>query len=119
VVLAAADVLVVNEPPSVGVMSLPSKLTRNLAARRPILAAVVQGGASDCELLSTGGAAWTLPPGDPVLLAAALTALARDDLRREAMAVAAAGHAARTLGREGSLSALVALLLRTQDGALG
>jgi colanic acid biosynthesis glycosyl transferase WcaI len=119
VVLAAADVLVVNERSSVGVMSLPSKITSYLAAGRPILAAVAQGGASECELLTTGGAAWTVPPGDPVLLAAALTELARDDLRREAMGVAAAGHAARTLGREGSLSALVTLLLRTQDGALG
>ena len=85
VVLAAADVLLVNERPSVGDMALPSKLTSYLVAGRPILAAVADGGASQRELLSTGGAAWTIPPGDPAALATALASLAQDRPRREAM----------------------------------
>jgi colanic acid biosynthesis glycosyl transferase WcaI len=112
VVLAAADVLVVNELPSVGGMSLPSKLTSYLAAGRPILAAVAEGGASQRELLRTGGAAWTVPPGDPAILAAALTDLSNDGPRREAMGTASAAYAARHLDREGSLRSLLTLLLR-------
>src|SRR6202035_4975467 len=113
VVLAAADVLVVNERPSVGTMALPSKITSYLAAGRPILAAVADGGASHRELLGTGGAAWTVPAGDPAALAASLASLAQDGLRREAMSVAASTYAAGTLGRESSLRTLVALLLRS------
>lgn len=119
VVLAAADVLVVNERPSVGEMALPSKLTSYLAAGRPILAAVADGGASHRELLSTGGAALTAPAGDPAALAAALAALAQDGLRRETMGLAAAAYAARTLGREGTLRALVTLMLRSDGEQAG
>lgn len=115
VVLAAADVLVVNERPSVGDMALPSKLTSYLAAGGPIVAAVAQGGASHRELLGTGGAALTVPAGDPAALAAALAALGQDAVRRETMGLAAAAYAARTLDREGTLSALVRLLLRSVE----
>jgi colanic acid biosynthesis glycosyl transferase WcaI len=111
VALAGADVLVVNERPSVGEMSLPSKLTSYLVAGRPILAAVSEGGASHRELLSTGGAAWTIQPGDPRLLAAALTALSKDRAGREAMSLAAATHAGQNLDRESSLRALMTLLV--------
>ena len=119
VVLAAADVLVVNERPSVGAMALPSKITSYLAAGRPILAAVADGGASHRELLGTGGAAWTVPAGDPAALATALASLAQDGLRREAMSVAASTYATGTLGRESSLRALVTLLLRADEDRAG
>jgi colanic acid biosynthesis glycosyl transferase WcaI len=115
VVLAAADVLIVNERPSVGEMALPSKLTSYRAAGRPILAAVSDGGASHRELLSSRGAAWTIPPGDPAVLATALATLAQDGVRREAMSVAATASAARTLGRDSTLGALVTLLLRSDE----
>jgi colanic acid biosynthesis glycosyl transferase WcaI len=59
VVLAAADVLILNERASVDAMSLPSKLTSYLAAGRPILAAVTDGGAAQLELHGSGGAACT------------------------------------------------------------
>lgn len=118
VVLAAADVLVVNERPSVGEMSLPSKLTSYLAAGRPVLAAVSEGGASERELQSTGGAALTIPPGNPDLLAAAVAALSKDGARRQAMSLAAATYAGQNLDRERSLRALVALLVRrNEEGA--
>ena len=115
VVLAAADVLLVNERPSVGDMALPSKLTSYLVAGRPILAAVAEGGASHRELLSSGGAAWTIPAGDPAVFAAALATLAQDGPRREAMSVAGTAYAARTLDRESTLRALVTLLLRSDE----
>jgi glycosyltransferase involved in cell wall biosynthesis len=114
VVLAAADVLVVNERSSVGAMSLPSKLTSYLAAGRPIVAAVAEGGASQHELAGTGGAACTVAPDEPTLLAEALTELAADPHRRRAMAAAGEAYAARHLDREESLRSLLALLLRPQ-----
>ena len=51
IALAAADVLLVNERPSVGDMSLPSKVTSYLAARRPVLAAVAPDGATAAEVV--------------------------------------------------------------------
>jgi colanic acid biosynthesis glycosyl transferase WcaI len=115
VALAAADVLIVNERASVGAMSLPSKLTSYLAAGRPILAAVARGGATERELLGTDGAACTVAPDDPLCVAGALTSLAVDAARREAMSAASAAYAASHLGREDSLRALVALLLRPKN----
>ncbi|MBK7625572.1 MAG: glycosyltransferase family 4 protein [Kineosporiaceae bacterium] len=67
--LAAADVLLINERPSVGDMSLPSKLTSYLAAGRPVLAAVADDGATASELRRTKGAGHLVPPGDPEALA--------------------------------------------------
>lgn len=113
VVLAAADLLLVNERPSVGDMALPSKLTSYLVAGRPILAAVADGGASIRDLHGSGGAAWTIAPGNPAVLATALASLAQDGVRREAMSTAATAYAAGTLGRDGTLRALVTLLLRS------
>lgn len=49
-VLAAADALLVNERPGVKEMSLPSKLTSYVAARRPIIAAVEPGGITHSTL---------------------------------------------------------------------
>ena len=114
VVLAAADVLVVNERASVGTMSLPSKLTSYLAAGRPIVAAVAEGGASERELLRTGGAACTVAPDRPERLAEALAALAADGPRRDAMSAAGAAYATHHLDREESLGTLLALLLRPE-----
>jgi len=45
-VLAAADLLLVNERATQMEMSLPSKLTSYLFSRRPVLAAVPRGGAT-------------------------------------------------------------------------
>ncbi|MEP6463248.1 MAG: glycosyltransferase family 4 protein [Frankiaceae bacterium] len=75
-VLAAADLLLVNERPTVGDMSLPSKLTSYLAAGGPILAAVGNGGACAAELARTGGAAVVVAAGDPAALARAVERLA-------------------------------------------
>ncbi len=53
-VLAAADVLLINERESVVQMSLPSKLTSYLVAGQPILAAVNDDGATAQELRRLG-----------------------------------------------------------------
>jgi len=113
--LAAADVLLVNERPSVGDMSLPSKLTSYLTAGRPVLAAVAEGGATARELDRTGGAALRVAAGDPGALASAVRVLREDPARRARMASAAAAFAAAELGREAAMARLDAVI----EGAMG
>ncbi|MGH3001568.1 MAG: glycosyltransferase family 4 protein [Gaiellaceae bacterium] len=81
--LAAADVLLVNQRASVGDMSLPSKLTSYFAAGRPTIAAVAPGSETAREVLGAE-AGLVVPPDDPPALAAALRRLAADpDLQEE------------------------------------
>lgn len=65
--LAAADVLLVNEAPGVAEMSLPSKLTSYFAAGRAVVAATAADGAT-AELLRRSGAGIRVPPDDPAAL---------------------------------------------------
>ena len=76
-VLAAADVLLVSERPTVRDMSLPSKVTSYLAVGRPIVGAVVADGAT-ARLLRSTGAARLVDAGDPDGLLRAIVEL-RDD----------------------------------------
>ena len=89
-VLAAADVLVLCERQGVKEMSLPSKLTSYVAARRPIVAAVEPGGITH-QLLVKHSAAEIVPAGDSAALLAAATAVASDPAR--AAELVAAGTA--------------------------
>jgi putative colanic acid biosynthesis glycosyltransferase WcaI len=104
--LAAADLLVVNERPGVGDMSLPSKLTSYLSTGRPVLAAVAPDGATALELKNTGGAALLVPPGGPAAFVAAVLALRLDPARRTRMAVAGREYAEATLGEKAAASRL-------------
>jgi glycosyltransferase involved in cell wall biosynthesis len=76
-VLAAADVLLVNERASVIDMSLPGKLTSYFASGRPVLAAVPTTGSTAREVTSAG-AGLVVPPEDPLALLAALQRLDDD-----------------------------------------
>ena len=78
--LAAADLLLVNERPSQMEMSLPSKLTSYLAANRPVIAAVPIGGATNRYL---EGLADIVQAGDPQALANGIIVL-RDNFERRA-----------------------------------
>lgn len=62
--LAAADALLLNEKPGVREMSMPSKLTSYTSSRRPIIAAVEDGGITE-SVVREHGAAAIIPPGDP------------------------------------------------------
>jgi putative colanic acid biosynthesis glycosyltransferase WcaI len=115
--LAAADVLLVNERPSVGDMSLPSKLTSYLGASRPVLAAVAPGGATSKELARTGGAALVVPAGDPSALAAAVRELREDPRRRARMAERAGAYAQQELGQVAAMKRLDAVLEAAIEGA--
>jgi glycosyltransferase involved in cell wall biosynthesis len=92
-ILAAADVLLVNERPGVAEMSLPSKLTSYFAARRPVLAASGDGSATAAVVAASGGGR-VVPPGRPDLLNDAIVRLARDPVGRAAMATRGAEYAA-------------------------
>jgi colanic acid biosynthesis glycosyl transferase WcaI len=111
-VLAAADVLLVNERSSVGEMSLPSKITSYLAAGQAIIAAVSAGGASERELRRTNGAALIVAPGRPEALAASLRYLKGNQDSVHSMGSAASTYAAGHLTRESALRVLSELLIR-------
>jgi glycosyltransferase involved in cell wall biosynthesis len=73
-ILAAADVLLLNERATVRNMSLPSKITSYFRAGRPVVAAVPRDGSTAQELARSGGA-HLVPPEDPEALLAGLTAV--------------------------------------------
>jgi colanic acid biosynthesis glycosyl transferase WcaI len=89
VLLAAADVLVLNERPGHPDRTLPSKLRSYLLAGRAIVAAVNPDSETDQALRAVPGAALTVMPGDAQALAAALARL-RDGVQEcDRMGVAA------------------------------
>jgi putative colanic acid biosynthesis glycosyltransferase WcaI len=102
-VLAAADVLLVNERPTVKDMSLASKITSYLATGRPIVAAARADSATAHQVLSSG-AGLVVRPGDPRALAESLHSLASDAELRDRLAdngraycrVELSAHAAQT-----------------------
>jgi colanic acid biosynthesis glycosyl transferase WcaI len=104
--LAAADLLVVNERPGVGDMSLPSKLTSYLSTGRPVLAAVARDGATARELQRTGGAAVLVPPGQPVPLVDAVFDLWLDPAGRARMSSAGRQYAESVLGAKAAAARL-------------
>ena len=74
-VLAAADVLLVNQRPSVTDMALPGKLTSYFASGRPVVAAVAPGSETESEV-NGAGAGLVVEAGAPQLLLGAIQALA-------------------------------------------
>jgi colanic acid biosynthesis glycosyl transferase WcaI len=76
-VLAAADVLLINQRGSVGDMSLPSKLTSYFAAGRPVIAAAARGSETAHEVSwSSGGL--VVEPDNPAALLEALLRIQDD-----------------------------------------
>jgi glycosyltransferase involved in cell wall biosynthesis len=104
-VLAAADILLINERPGVLEMSLPSKLTSYLVSGRPVIAAVEVTGATALEV-QRSGAGLLVPPGDPQGLLDAIQGLASNVERSRALGRNGAEYAARELSPHASLSKL-------------
>jgi colanic acid biosynthesis glycosyl transferase WcaI len=75
-VLAAADVLLVNQAPMVVDSVLPSKLLAYMASGRPVLAAA-HTQSTTAELVRRSSCGVVAEPGRPAALAAAITAMAR------------------------------------------
>jgi glycosyltransferase involved in cell wall biosynthesis len=76
-VLAAADVLLVNERASIVDMSLPGKLTSYFASGRPVVAAVHATGGTAREV-TAAGAGIVVPAEDSAAVVAALRRLEQD-----------------------------------------
>jgi glycosyltransferase involved in cell wall biosynthesis len=96
-VLAAADVLLVNERATQIDMSLPSKLTSYLFSGRPVLAAVPLNGATAMYLK---GLAAIVPAGDPGALVKGFLELRNDELLRNQLAEAGLDFARKNLSPE-------------------
>ena len=96
-VLAAADVLLLSERPTVVDMSLPSKLTAYFAAGRPVVAVVHPEGASAHELARADGGVVTAA-GDPEALVRAIIDLREQPKEAQRLAANGRRYAAEHLG---------------------
>lgn len=95
--LAAADLLLVNERSTQMNMSLPSKLTSYLYSERPVLAAVPRGGATWKFL---DGIAELVEADKPFLLASAIRELSQNPEKRNDLASKGLEFAQKNLGAE-------------------
>jgi glycosyltransferase involved in cell wall biosynthesis len=105
--LAAADVLVLNEAPSVAAMSVPSKLTSYFAAGRPVVAATAAHSAASVEI-ARSGAGIQVPPGDAAALHDAVCRLAMDPTRGQAMGASALAYTRAELSSQTATAAYAA-----------
>lgn len=101
-VLAAANILLLNERPGVLEMSMPSKLTSYVSGGRPIAAAVEIGGITQ-TVLAEAGCAELIPPGDPRRLLSAVEELASNPRRRDELVGAAAAMGAKRYSRDAAV----------------
>jgi glycosyltransferase involved in cell wall biosynthesis len=109
--LAAADVLLVNERPSSVDMSLPSKLTSYCLAGQPIVAAVPNNGATAREVQSSG-AGIVIQPGDPAGLLSAVERVAGDPVLRETLSAAGVSYATEHLDGDRAMDSFAELIDR-------
>ncbi len=115
-VLAAADILLVNEAPSSLDMSLPSKLTSYFHAGRPVLAASPDTGGT-AKLIRTAGAGVVVAPGDPKSLLIGATELSADLARRHTLGTRGHRFAAARLGASRSLDGVAQVVRECQQSA--
>lgn len=103
--LAAADVLLVNQRPTITDMCLPSKLTSYLAARRPVVAAVAPDSETAHELVAAN-AGLVVPYGDPPEFLAALETLRGSPQLQQDLAARGAVFATEQLCPASSFAAI-------------
>jgi glycosyltransferase involved in cell wall biosynthesis len=94
--LAAADQLLLCERPGVQEMSLPSKLTSYVAARRPIIASVDRRGITS-EYVRSGDLAEMVAPADPAALLCGIAKLRANPARMDALVTSAMAFASAGL----------------------
>lgn len=106
--LAAADVLLVNERPSLREAALPSKLTTYFVTGRPVLAATDSSSTTADEIRSSG-AGRIVAPANPEALAKAALSIAREWTAEDAQAGPA--HVERVLSEQAGVAQFEALLM--------
>jgi glycosyltransferase involved in cell wall biosynthesis len=115
-VLAAADVLLINQSPRVVEMSLPSKLTSYFAAGRPVVAAVAAGSETAREITwSSGGV--IARPGDPADLLDAIRRVHSDPALAAHLAACGMRWAADVLSEDAALLGYEQLVAAVLAGA--
>jgi colanic acid biosynthesis glycosyl transferase WcaI len=102
--LGAADVLLVNEKPGVGAMSVPSKLTSYFHAVRPVLAASEPDSTTAAELAASG-AGWRVDTGDPDALLGAAMKLGADADEARRMGEQGLAYARNVLSEDAAITA--------------
>lgn len=102
--LAAADVLLVNERPGMKEMSLPSKLTSYLVAGRPMVAATDTNSAT-AELVRASGGGLVTPAGDAQRLLYAVIRAATDHDLADRLVADGRAFATAHLSEHGALAA--------------
>jgi glycosyltransferase involved in cell wall biosynthesis len=95
-VMAASDVLLVNQRASVTDMSLPSKLTSYFAAGRPVVAAASPDSETAREI-DAAGAGFVVPPDDPERLHDAILAVRADSAAAAELGASGRRYAERVL----------------------
>lgn len=115
-VLAAADVLLVNEKPGVTGMSVPSKLTSYFSTGVPVIAATEPGSVTEAEIQASGGGV-VVPAGNPSALVEAAEGLASDHYQSAALGSAGRRfreqHLTQTAGLERFTQLLASVLAPT------
>ncbi len=101
--LAAADLLIVNQRASLTDMSLPSKLTSYFAAGRPVVTAASKESETADEM-DAADAGILVPPDDPAAMRDAIQALKGDPERAERCAASAKAYAESTLSSSAALA---------------
>ncbi|HEX8207818.1 MAG TPA: glycosyltransferase family 4 protein [Solirubrobacteraceae bacterium] len=114
--LMAADVLVVNQRPTVGEMSFPSKLTSYFPAGRPVVAAVA-GDADTAAEVRRSEAGVVVDPSRPEDLAATIEDIKGSPDRGEALGAAGRHYAESVLSREAILREYDQFIARLAPGA--
>lgn len=101
-VLAAADVLVVNEKSGVAAMSVPSKLTSYLAAGRPVLGSCDPDGAT-ADIINRSGGGVIVRAGHAAEMVAGVLRLRDDEALAESLATSGKSWARRNLAARPAL----------------
>lgn len=114
-VLAAADILLVNQKASVTNMSLPGKLTSYFASGRPVVAAVSPESETARELRDTGSGV-LVAPDQPGLLLETIRKLEADPDRQELLGAAGSRYASNALRSAQALAELEALVHAAAGG---
>lgn len=114
-VLAAADLLLVNQRREVRDMSLPAKLTSYLAAGRPVIAAVASDSETGREVAASGGGV-LVEPDRPEALMSVIRHLAAQPCWRDALGAAGQAFASSELRPEATVDRIEQLLEISLNG---
>jgi colanic acid biosynthesis glycosyl transferase WcaI len=116
--LAAADIVLVNQHPDVVEAVIPSKLIMYMAAARPVVVAAHSESEAVRQLQVANCGVW-VPPGEPDALAGAVLELGNDPLRRAQLGVQGRAFVQGKLAREPLLGQLEDHLLAAARGRVG